>query len=51
LVQITINTPKDLFAAAKDLGCTVEELVRWNPFLARSPEIAPGVRIYSRRKQ
>lgn len=51
LVQITISTPKDLFTAAKDLGCTVEELVLWNPFLARSPEIAPGVRLYSRRKK
>lgn len=51
LVQIAIDTPKDLVTMARDLSVTVAELIAWNPFLARVPEVAPGVRIYTRRKR
>lgn len=51
LVQVVNQLPSDIFVTAKELGVTVTELLTWNPFLSRNPEIAPGVRIYTRRKR
>lgn len=49
--QITIQSTRDLFTLAKETGMSVQELVTFNPFLARSPSTKRGTRIWIRKRK
>jgi len=44
---ITINVATSLAVLAKQLKTTVEQLLQWNPGLAKFPTIPPGTRVVS----
>lgn len=50
-MQITVEASQDIFTLAKSTGMTVQELIQFNPFLARSPKTQRGTRIWVRKRK